>query len=99
MVYPDTRYLPDHYYQPHSMKDKKPSKMEKLLRTLPPPCVDQTFDYCFDCKMYRHLRFRKLLFGNIEVSTSCCGRVVGYLDFPHGMRWSKRKLYLAWLNH
>lgn len=99
MVYPYGSYHLVHRHQAQGMKKKKLSKLEKILRTLPSPGVDQTFDYCLDCNRYQHLRFRKLFLGNIEVSTSCCGKVLGYLDFPHGMTRKDRKIYVAWLNH
>ena len=99
MVYPDGRYHPVHRHQAQDMKKKKLSKMEKILRTMPSPGVDQTFDYCPNCNRYQHLRFHKLFLGNIEVSTSCCHQVLGHLDFPRGMTRKDRKIYVAWLNH
>ena len=90
-----------HRHQAQDMKNKRRvSKIEKIIRSMPSPGVENTFDYCPWCNMYKHLRFRKLLFGNIEVSTSCCGQVLGYQDFPQYVRKRMdRKVYLAWLNH
>ncbi len=101
MVYQNVQqFHPVHRHQAHDMKCKKRvSKMQKILRTLPIPSVEMTFAYCPYCNSFRHLRFEKLFLGNIEVSTSCCGDVLGYLDYPDSVRTHKdRKIYLAWLN-
>lgn len=100
MVYSESRYHPAHRRQANDMRNKKRvSKIERIIRSMPSPGVENTFEYCPCCNLYTHLRFRKVFLGKIEVSTSCCGRVRGYLDFPqYARKWKDRKVYLAWRN-